>query len=538
MSDTPRVIGSVPEWSADERPSFSGSPALIQHSKPKRFAYLCIGVFISITALLNNGFIIANLPLFQGEYGLTPSQAAWLPVSFVVASACSNLLVFKARQQFGVRAFSEVGLLILIAVLLLHLVVRTYEMALFARFMAGVASAPLSTLGMYYIRQAFSKANGVKALYLSFGLQQLAIPLAWVISPSLTVGNSWENIYTFELGIALCTLAMVVALKLPSSFRQALFEKRDFVTFSLLVSGITCLCIMLSQGPILWWFDSTNLAILLIAGLALVLLGLSFEYFRDNPLLMTRWLGSKQIIIFIIGAFLLRLILSEQSVAMVNFLRVMDMGPEQFVPLYAIILLGSAIGTLFSMLTFKMERAVPYLILSVFLILLACLMDYDLTHDIRPSNFYLSQFLIGFATGTFVPILLLLAVGHGLSRGPQYLITIMVIFSITQNLGGIAGNSLFTTYQKVRTQDYIEEISLALTPTNPLVEQRLAAYQQGTISRDSDPQQQVKKALLNLNNNVNREAQVRAYSDVIALNASIALLILLWGLIRYKFIQK
>jgi hypothetical protein len=34
---------------------------------------------------LSNGFITANLPLIQGEYGLTPSEAAWLPAAYVMA---------------------------------------------------------------------------------------------------------------------------------------------------------------------------------------------------------------------------------------------------------------------------------------------------------------------------------------------------------------------------------------------------------------------------------------------------------------------
>jgi hypothetical protein len=39
------------------------------------------------------------------------------------------------------------------------------------------------------------------------------------------------------------------------------------------------------------------------------------------------------------------------------------------------------------------------------------------------------------------------------------------------------------------------------------------------------------QALKNLNQVVTREAQVRAYSDVIRLNGIVALLLLLWGVI-------
>ncbi|WP_038344558.1 MFS transporter [Acinetobacter sp. A47] len=529
MAQQPRIIGSVPDWTAEERPLLSGTPASVQHGKAKRLAYLLIGIFISVTAMLNNGLVTANLPLFQGEYGLTPSQAAWLPAMYVIANVSSNLLIFKARQQFGVRLFTELGLLAFIGVLILHLFVKTYEMALVVRFIAGFATAPLFSLGMYYTMQAFSKDDVVKAIYLSFGLQQLGIPLAWIISPALTVGNSWDTLYTFELGIAICTLALVVALKLPRGFRQELFEKQDFITAILLISGFACLSITLTQGPIVWWLDAPWLAYLIIAGFGFVMLGLLLEHYRVNPLIITRWLGTRQILLFMIGAFILRLILSEQTVAMVNFLKTMGMGPDQFVPLYQVIFVGTAIGAVFSALTFTLKRVVPYLLLAVLMIVFACMWDYSLTHDIRPSNFYLSQFLIGFATGSFIPILLLLALGQGLLKGPQYIITIVVLFSVTQNFGGLVGSSLFNTYQKQRTQYYVSDLNHNLPVTDPTVAQRLKTYQYGSASTDPDAQRQQDKALRNLNGVVAREAQVRAYSDVIILNAMFALFIFIWG---------
>lgn len=529
MEKKPRIIGTVPEWTPDERPLLAGTPASVQHGTSKRLAYLLIGVFISVTAMLNNGLVTANLPLFQGEYGLTPSQAAWLPAMYVIANVSSNLLIFKARQQFGVRLFTELGLIAFIGILILHLFVKTYEMALVARFIAGFATAPLFSLGMYYTMQAFSKDDIVKAIYLSFGLQQLGVPLAWIISPSLTAGNSWDTLYTFELGIAICTLAMVVALKLPRGFKEDLFEKQDFITAILLISGFSCLSITLTQGPIVWWFDAPWLAYLIIAGFGFVMLGLLFEHYRATPLIMTRWLGTGAILLFMVGAFILRLILSEQTVAMVNFLKTMGMGPDQFVPLYQVIFLGTAIGAVFSALTFTLKRVVPYLLLSVLLILFACIWDYSLTHDIRPSNFYLSQFLIGFATGSFIPILLLVAIGQGLLKGPQYIITIVVLFSVTQNFGGLVGSSFFNTYQKQRTQVYINDLNQNLYVTNPTVAQRLQIYQYSSASQETDVQRQQDKALRNLNSVVSREAQVRAYGDVIILNAMFALFIFIWG---------
>lgn len=533
MDKSPRYLETPPDWSADERPTLPGSPAAIAHARPKRFAYFFIGLFICIAASLSNGFIVANLPIFQGEYGLTPSQAAWLPAAYVMANVSSNLILFKARQQYGLRLFSEIGLLVFIGVLILHTFVKTYEMALFVRFIAGLAAAPLSSLGMYYTMQAFGKADMAKGIYLAFGFQQLGLPLAWIISPFLLSANQWDVIYTFELGLAICCFAMVVSLKLPRSLRMEVFEKQDFFTFSLLAPGFACLCIVLTQGPILWWFDSPWLAYTLIVGFCLIVLGLTYEHYRTNPLIMTRWLAAGDLLSFVVSAFALRLLMSEQSYAAVNFLKTMGMGPDQFVPLYVVIFCGTIAGSVFSALTFHRERLILNLFLAEILILVACALDYHLTSDVRPANFYRSQFLVSFAGGVFIGPLLLMGFMRTLQRGPQYVVTFIVLFSATQNFGGLVGSSFFNTYQQRHTYAYKVEINSNLDPTDPLVAQRLQTYQHSAMISSNDPVLQNNQALQNLNKVVTREAQVRAYNDVIVLNGIFAVVLLLWGLFKY-----
>lgn len=533
MDKSPRYLETPPDWSADERPTLPGSPAAIAHARPKRFAYFVIGLLICIAASLSNGFIVANLPIFQGEYGLTASQAAWLPAAYVMANVSSNLILFKARQQYGLRLFSEIGLLVFIGVLILHIFVKTYEMALFVRFIAGLAAAPLSSLGMYYTMQAFGKADMAKGIYLAFGFQQLGLPLAWIISPFLLSANQWDVIYTFELGLAICCFAMVVSLKLPRSLRLEVFEKQDFFTFALLAPGFACLCIVLTQGPILWWFDSPWLAYTLIVGFCLIVLGLTYEHYRTNPLIMTRWLAAGDLLSFVVSAFALRLLMSEQSYAAVNFLKTMGMGPDQFVPLYVVIFCGTIAGSVFSALTFHRERLILNLFLAEILILIACALDYHLTSDVRPANFYRSQFLVSFAGGVFIGPLLLMGFMRTLQRGPQYVVTFIVLFSATQNFGGLVGSSFFNTYQQHHTYDYKVEINSNLDPTDPLVAQRLQAYQRSAVVSTNDPVLQNNQALQNLNKVVTREAQVRAYNDVIVLNGIFAVVLLLWGLFKY-----
>ncbi|RZG78771.1 MFS transporter, partial [Acinetobacter sp. WCHAc060033] len=529
MDKSPRLLEPAPDWTPEERPTLPGSPAAIAHPTYKKLIYFFIGVFVAISGSLSNGFITANLPLIQGEYSLTPSEAAWIPAAYVMANISSNLILFKARQQYGLRLFSEIGLVLFIAVLFLHIFVHTFEMALIVRIISGLVAAPLSSLGMYYIMQAFKRANFGRGLYLALGFQQLGIPLAWIISPAIVDVNDWVVLYTFELGLALCCLAMVVSVKLPRSLRIDVFEKQDFFTFALLAPGFALLCIVLTQGPILWWSEAKWLGYALIAGFSLIIIGLTYEHFRVNPLIITRWLGSASTLKFIFGAFAIRLLMSEQSYAAVNFLKTMGMGPDQFVPLYAVIFIGITLGTIFCALTFKRERVTLHLVGAVTLILCACALDYHLTSDVRPENFYYSQFIIGFASGMFIGPLLLTGIVNALQKGPSHMVTFVVLFSATQSFGGLIGNSFFSSYQQVRTQNYRTEIISDLKPTDPIVAQRLAIYQQASAQYTLDQALEKNQAYRNLNQVVTREAQVRAYNDVIAMNGIFAILLLLWS---------
>lgn len=525
-----RYLETPPDWTADERPVLPGSPPSIAHSSGKRYLYFFIGTFIALSAGLSNGFITANLPQLQGEYGLTPIEGAWLPAAYVMANVSSNLILFKARQQYGLRLFSEIGLLAFIAVMMMHIFVHSYHSALVARFISGLVAAPLSSLGMYYIMQGFTKAHRIKGLYVGIGFGQLGVPLAWVISPLLVSVNNWTVLYSFELGLAICCFAMVVSLKLPRSLRIAVFEKGDFLTFALLAPGFACLCAVLVQGPLQWWFDSPWIAYVLICGFSLLVLGFFYEHQRRNPLIMTRWIGTWPTLRFIIAAFMLRLLMSEQTYAEVNFLKTMGMGPDQFISLYTVIFVGMLAGVIFSALTFARERIVLQLVFAEFLILIACSLDFHLTSDVRPANFYHSQFLVAFAGGLFIGPLLLVGFGRALQQGAGHIVTYLVLFSATQNFGGLVGSSFFSTYQKERTQVYQLTINNALETTDPNVSQRLSLYQSKYAAYISDSGKDQVQAKSSLSQISTREAQVRAYNDVIYLNGIFAVILLIWGL--------
>ena len=101
MQRTPKYLEPMPNWTETERPALIGSPASIEHPNHLRVAYLFIGVFIALSASLGNGLIISNALLFQGEFGLTPSEAAWLPAAFVIGNTAEIYMSLKLGNSSG-----------------------------------------------------------------------------------------------------------------------------------------------------------------------------------------------------------------------------------------------------------------------------------------------------------------------------------------------------------------------------------------------------------------------------------------------------
>ncbi len=528
----PQYLAPVPRWEPHERPSMPGSPAILLHPVPVRIAYACVAVLVGLTGGLGNALFIANLPSIQGDLGLTPSEAAWLPAAYFMVNVSANLLMIKFRQQYGLRRFAEIGLSLYALLSIAHVFVEGLEMAIVVRAASGLAAATTSSLGLFYMLQAFRKADLPKAVILGFGISQLGTPLAWLMSPALLDMGEWHRLYVFESGLALCSLAAVVVLKLPLGERIKVFEPLDFLTFALLAPALALIAAVLAQGRILWWTEAPWLGYALIAALLLICIAFMIEHHRRNPLLHTRWLGTAEMLRFAFGALMLRLLLSEQNYGAVGLLQTLGMGAQQLQPLYAVILLGLTMGITGSAMTFSPAMAFPQILLSIVLIAIGSFLDVDATSLTRPHDMFLSQGLLAFASGMFLGPLLITGIGRALRNGPNYLVTFIVLFTMTQSLGGLAAPALFGTYQVMREKYHSSHLTEQVVPGDPRVAARLQAQTQALASRQGDPRLRQAQSAAQLSQMATREANVLAFNDVFRLIGMLAIGVFGWTLYR------
>lgn len=519
------------EWAPGEKPMLPGSPSTPLHPTHKRIAFGIVGLLICITGALSNALVTANLTNLQGVFGAYNNEIAWLPAVYVMGNISINLLLVKFRQQFGLRVFTEAFLVLYVLVAFFHLLANDLSSAIIVRAAHGMVGAALSSLGIYYQVQAWPAKHRLKALAIGLGASQLAIPLARLFSTELLQLDEWRGLYLFELGLALMALGAVLILKLPPGERTKVFEKKDFLTFFLLAPGMVLFCAVLSLGRIEWWTSTPWLGVCLALGLVLVTAAVLVEHNRSNPLINTRWLGSGAIFRLGIVMILLRIMLAEQNTGAIGYLQQLGLQNDQMQGLALAILAGVAAGIVCSALTINPKHLSWPIVLSLIIVMVASLMDAQSSPLTRGNNMYFSQFLLGFSTSFFIAPAMLLGVGSVVTQ-PKNLVSFVVLFGMSQNLGGLMGSALLGTFQTWREKYHSSLLGDQLSLLDPNVTERLAQYNALFSSLIGDSTLQGAQGTTQLQTVATLQANVLAYNDVYILTACMAGITLLWVLWR------
>ena len=515
------------EWHPDERPTMPGGPSFPAHSNPRRLAFFLVGTLVTLTGGLGNALVTVNLVNLQGSLGAFAAETTWLPTAYVMTNVSMNLLLVKFRQQFGLRAFTEFFLVLYALVTFAHLFVNDLGSAIAVRAAHGMVGAALSTLGLYYTLQSFKKEWRARGIVISVGISQLALPIAYLFSTRLLEVAEWRGLYLFELGLTLVTLGAVLWLKLPPGDRFKAFRPTDFVTFALFAPGMALLCAALAFGRVLWWTETPWIGVALAVSVFLILAAIAVEHNRKNPLLNLRWLTNGMIARLFIAMVLVRVVLSEQSVGAVGFLRLVGLNNDQLQTLFVVVLLATLLGIVMSVLTLNPQHLMAPQVVALLIMALGAWIDSHASSVTRPEEMYLSQGLLAFGGTFFLGPLLLTLLGSVLSN-PANLITFSVLFGLTQNLGGLLGSALLGTWQVTREKFHSSILVEGLSSLDPLVAARI---QQGAAAYGrvlADPSSRTRQGAALLAQSASREANILAFNDVFLAIAILAAVLAAW----------
>lgn len=514
-----------------ERPTLPGSPANPDHPPGRQVAYFAIGLLIALTSGLGNAFIQVNLNFVQGSLGLYSDEAAWLTAAYYMTYVTANLVLVKYRQQFGIQSFVRYMLVIYAAAAMAHLLAHAFWTAVLVRAASGVSAAGLTTVGLLYCMQGVPPSKRLGGALIGISVPQIATPLARVVSPRLLDWDDWHMGYLFELGLALAALAAVMTLSLPPSDRTKVFERADALTIALLAPGLWLLVAVLSEGRIYWWTDTPWLGWALACSVAMIAGALVLEHVRANPLINTRWLSTRQMARLIFAAVSVRVLLSEQAYGSVGFLGVFGLINDQMLTLQIVVCLASVAGMIAALLTMNPADPVRPFAIAALLIAIGAWIDLHATNLTRPENFYVSQALIGFAALYFIGPALLTGLARVLLAGPKYFISFIVLFNLSQSLGGLAGTALLGTFQTWREKFHSNQLIQSIVLTDPQVAARIGGTGRALGGVIGDPSLRGAEGAAILAQQATREANVLAFNDVFFLVFVLASLGFAWTIV-------
>lgn len=517
-------------------------PPFVPMPMPRALAYISASITIALTQGLAQGFLSTNIPQIAGDLGTTATQATWLMAAFLIPRASLPLILMKVRDQYGLRNFAEISIVIYLLVALLSFAILDLRSALLVQFFAGMASAPLSTLAFLYALEplppAWKMRLGLPLVMTCFTLGPL---LARVISPRLMGDLGWQPLHLMTLGMAGIAMALVYLLPLKSLPRVKVIAPLDIVSFLLIAFGFGGLTVAFVMGATYWWTAVDWLGWTLALSVAALTITVMIELNRAKPLIDIRWLVTPAMLHFTVTLLLFRLILSEQSAGAPRMFQALGVTQGQLVGLFSVISVATIAGGA-AVIPFMKPHLVPRLhVVALSLIAVGALMDSGSTIDTRPVQMMLSQAMIGFAGPFFMASAMMAGLLSALARGPAYLLSFIVVFISTQSLGGAMGSGLFSSLINDRQAMHLQVLREGLTAQDPLVIQQIALRSGAIAAQVADPALRKAQAVALMAQDVSNQAYVMAYNDVYFatfLLAAAALVALLLHMARDKMASR
>lgn len=485
--------------------------------------YMAASTLLAMTQGFGMNFVAANLPQLQGPLGATSTEAVWLVAAYMAPNASLSIALIKIRNQYGLRHFAELGIAVFLVVSVMHIFITDLHSAIVLRFFAGMAAAPLSSLGFLYMLEAFSPARkltiGISLALTNIGL---AAPLTRIISPPLIDLGGVRALLYLELALAMLSFAAIYLLPLTPIPRAKVIEKRDIVSYLFIAIGFGSAAVIFVVGRTYWWLEAEWIGVLAVVMIATLTIAAVLELNRETPLIDLRWLLSREVMHFAAVLILFRLMLAEQTAVASNFFQIMGLQNGQLTGLYTYVALATLAGGLVCAAILKPSREPGIHMAALMLIGVGAWLDSHATNLTRPHDMYLSQAMIAAGGGLFLPPAIAAGFTMALRKGPQYILSFIVVFLVTQSLGGLAGSAIFGSFITLREKFHSNILAQTMTLTDPLVAARVSQLAAGYGRTITDQAVLKAEGVALLSQQVTREANVLAHNDAFFVIALLA----------------
>jgi MFS family permease len=504
------TVSAAPPAPAPEPVELPAEP----HNLRVGLTFAAISVLLGLTQGLGVNLVNSNLSGIQGALGATATEASWLTTAYFATNISATLLLTKVRYQYGLRWFADIAIGVFLLLSLAHQFTQHLASTVMVRAALGLAAAPISSLTVLYMIQAFPPAKAVVGALLGFGALQIGMPLSRIISEDLLQNGQWHGLHVVDTALAILCAAAINVVRLRPMPTQQMFARGDTFVFAVYAAALALLCVVLTQGRLHWWSDTPWLGVCLAASVVLFGLYIALELQRPKPLLDLRWLASPFMLRFMGAVLLFRVVLSEQTVGAVGLMNTLGFTNDQMHLLFICVTAGTVAGFALALLALPSRRFSLLGYTSLVLIVLAAWMDGQSTVLTRPHDLYFSQTLLATASSLFLASAMLLGFSHVVAGGMKNLISFIAVFSGGQALAGLVGQAWLSTLLADRQRLHYAQLVEQLQLSDPQVAQRLAQLAGAYASSLNDGAARSSQALTLLSQQVTQQSFVLGYNDL------------------------
>ncbi|WP_139412480.1 MFS transporter [Bartonella mastomydis] len=437
---------------------------------PKCFVYIFASLILQWAYGLGANIVQSNIVHLTGDFHATLAETTWLVAAYMAPNVSVAIMLIKIRYQFGLRAFAELSILGFVLVCALQLFVTDLRSALIIRFFAGIAAAPLASLALLYMMEAFAPAKKFTvALSLNYMNAALAAPLSHLISPDLLENGGFSSLSALEMGLVLISLVCIYTLPLTPVVRSKVIQKLDWISYGLIALGLGLNAVIMSVGILYWWYEAPWIG----WGLALAIFSLAvaimIELNREKPLIDLRWIFSKEMIQSVFILLIFHVFLLERSNLPFGFFNLFGLLNREMAPMYFAVTLGTLLGGAVCVFFLRAGREDYFYLLSLGCLALGAYLDSRVNHLTRPQDMMLSQGLVSFSYALFLPPALFKGFAIAGERGPRYVLSFIAVFLLTQVTGGLMGSAFFGSLQFYFAHKNFESLTQNIVVTDPLI---------------------------------------------------------------------
>jgi DHA2 family multidrug resistance protein len=423
--------------------------------------------------VLDTSIASVALPYIGGNLGATAQEATWVMTSYLV----SNAIVLPASGWLS-RVFGRKRLLITCITIFsvssfLCGAATSLPTLIAARVLQGAGGGALQPLAQSILLESFPPAQRGTAMAV-YGIGVVCAP---ILGPTmggwLTDTWSWRWAFYINVPVSILAVCMIsLFVEDPPYLRSSRPGRMDSVGLGFMAVGLGALQIVLDRGQEVDWFGSVWLRWTAVISAVTLLAFVFWELRAKEPIVNLRVLKNRNFgvacgLFFVFGAAIYGLVTLQPLflqlllgyTALNAGLTVTPRGVGAFVALFVV-------GGLIAKLGGRRLAAFGFIAFSV-----SAYMFSRLSLEMAPHNILWPNLISGFGTGfIFVP---LTTIGMATLRNEQ-IGNAAGIQNLVRNIGGSVGISFVSTFLERFAQAHQALMTAAVSPANPIYQQKLA----------------------------------------------------------------